>query len=257
MNIVLIGLLASFAAGAMTALGALPVLYRWSMSQRAHDTVLGFAAGVMLAASFFSLIVPGLEAARAFTGSQTLSATIVVAGIVLGVGVIAALNEAVPHVHFIQGRQGPPSLSLQKIWLFVFAITIHNFPEGLAVGVAFGGGDISNGIPIAVGIGLQNAPEGLAVAVALLSEGYSRRFSFIVAALSGMVEPIGGLLGVAAVSASQLLLPWGLAFAAGAMLYVIVHEIIPETHRRGYSNEVTAGLTLGLVLMLFLDVTLG
>lgn len=256
-EIILLGLAGSFAAGAMTAVGAVPVLFNWSMSQRAHDTFLGFAAGVMLAASFFSLIIPGLEVAEELTGSITYSAALVVAGFVIGVGLLALLNERIPHAHFVQGRQGPPSPQLRKIWLFVFAITIHNFPEGLAVGVSFGGGDVGNGTSIAIGIGLQNAPEGLAVAVALLSEGYSRKFSFLVAALSGMVEPVGGLLGVLAVTASQQLLPWGLAFAAGAMIYVIVHEIIPETHLREYSNEATAGLTTGLVLMMFLDVTLG
>jgi ZIP family zinc transporter len=247
----------SFAAGAMTAVGAVPVLFNWSMSMRAHDIFLGFAAGVMLAASFFSLIIPGLEVAEDLTASVSLSALVMVAGIVIGVGAIATLNERIPHAHFIQGRQGPTSPRLQKVWLFVFAIAIHNFPEGLAVGVSFGGGDVGNGTSIAIGIGLQNAPEGLAVAVALLGEGYSRKLSFLIAALSGMIEPVGGLLGVLAVTVSQQLLPWGLAFAAGAMIYVIVHEIIPEIHNRTFANEATAGLTAGLVLMMFLDVTLG
>jgi len=257
LEIILLGLTGSFAAGAMTALGAVPVLFDWTMSQRVNDAFLGLAAGVMLSASFFSLIVPGLEEAEALTGSLGLSALVMAAGIVIGVGAIAALNEWIPHAHFVQGRQGPMSPRLQKIWLFVLAITIHNFPEGLAVGVSFGGGDIGNGTSIAVGIGLQNAPEGLAVAVALLGEGYSRRLAFAIAALSGMIEPVGGLLGVLAVTATQQLLPWGLAFAAGAMIYVIVHEIIPEIHSRAFANEATAGLTAGLVLMMFLDVTLG
>ena len=116
---------------------------------------------------------------------------------------------------------------------------------------------LGNGTSIAIGIGLQNAPEGLAVAVALLGEGYSRKLSFMIAALSGMIEPVGGLLGVLAVTVSQQLLPWGLAFAAGAMIYVIVHEIIPEIHSRAFANEATAGLTSGLVVMMFLGVTLG
>lgn len=256
-QIILFGLAGSFAAGAMTAVGSIPVLLNWSMSQRAHDASLGLAAGVMLAASFFSLIIPGLELAEQMTRSITLSALIVIAGLIIGVGAIALLNERIPHAHFVQGLQGPMSPSLRKVWLFVFAITIHNFPEGLAVGVSFGGGDVGNGTSIAIGIGLQNVPEGLAVAVALLREGYSRKTSFLIAALSGMIEPVGGLLGVLTVTISQQLLPWGLAFAAGAMIYVIVHEIIPETHSRAFGNEATAGLTVGLVLMMFLDVTLG
>jgi ZIP family zinc transporter len=257
MNLIAAGLIGSLAAGMMTSLGALPVLFGRSMSQRAHDAFLGLAAGVMLGASFFSLIIPGLAAATQLTGSTILSVLVVISGIIAGVGAIAVLNEMIPHRHFVRGPQGPPSDTLKKIWLFVFAIVIHNFPEGLAVGVAFGGGNIGKGISIATGIGLQNAPEGLAVAVALMSEGYSRRFSFGIASLSGMIEPVGGLLGVVMVSITMQLLPWGLSFAAGAMIYVIVHEIIPETHRKGFSNEATAGLTLGLVVMMFLDVVFG
>ena len=256
-NIVLLGLLGSLAAGLMTSVGALPVLFGRRPSERARDILLGFAAGVMLAASFFSLIVPSLEAAERSYGQGAIPAAIAVTGILIGALALGLLNEAVPHQHFILGREGPASASLRKAWLFILAITIHNFPEGLAVGVGFGGGDVSNGASLALGIGLQNAPEGLAVAVALTGEGYSRGHAFLVASLTGLVEPLGGLLGVGAVTISQPLLPWGLAFAAGAMLYVISHEIIPETHRRGFQKEATGGLMVGLVVMLFLDVTLG
>ncbi|MDZ7748633.1 MAG: ZIP family metal transporter [Halofilum sp. (in: g-proteobacteria)] len=170
---------------------------------------------------------------------------------------VGALNAVLPHEHFQAGREGPVSPALRRIWLFIIAITIHNFPEGLAVGVGFGSGDYANGLSLAIGIGLQNAPEGLAVAVALMGEGYRTVHAWWVACLTGLVEPIGGLLGAAAVSVTEPALPWGLAFAAGAMLYVISHEIIPETHRRGFQNEATTGLGLGLVAMLFLDVWLG
>jgi len=155
------------------------------------------------------------------------------------------------------GREGPEAASLRRVWLFVIAITIHNFPEGLAVGVGFGADGLSGGLPLAIGIGLQNAPEGLAVAVALLGEGYSRVRAWGIAALTGLVEPVGGLIGAGIITMSQPLLPWGLAFAAGAMLYVISHEIIPETHRSGHQNRATLGLAVGLVVMLFLDVWLG
>lgn len=256
-SVVLLGLLGSLAAGLMTSAGALPVLFGRRPSERARDVLLGFAAGVMLAASFFSLIVPSLEASEASYGGGAIPAAIAVGGILIGALTLGLLNERIPHQHFILGREGPVSASLRKAWLFILAITIHNFPEGLAVGVGFGGGDVANGTSLAIGIGLQNAPEGLAVAVALTGEGYSRRYAFLTAALTGLVEPVGGLLGAGAVAVSQPLLPWGLAFAAGAMLYVISHEIIPETHRRGFQNEATAGLMAGLVLMLFLDVTLG
>ncbi|WP_436643925.1 ZIP family metal transporter [Microbaculum sp. FT89] len=254
---VLLGTIGSLLAGAMTSVGALPVFFGRDISTRTQDALLGFAAGVMLAASFFSLIIPGLDAAGQLYDSTFAAATICVGGLVLGVATIAWINESVPHEHFLLGPEGPASPSLRKIWLFVIAITIHNFPEGLAVGIGFGAGDFANGLSLATGIGLQNAPEGLAVAVALASQGYSRTSAFLIASATGIVEPVGGLLGAGAVYFSQPLLPWGLAFAAGAMLYVISHEIIPETHSRGNQNQATAGLVVGLVVMMFLDVTLG
>ena len=254
---VALGTLGSLAAGLMTAAGALPVLIGHQPSRANRDLLLGFAAGVMLAASFFSLIIPALAAAELRHDSTALPAAIVCAGILLGMGAVALLNEALPHEHFRSGREGPAAASLRRVWLFIFAITIHNFPEGLAVGVGFGARGIEGGLPLAIGIGLQNAPEGLAVAVALLGEGYRPQHAWAIAALTGLIEPVGGLLGAAVVQVADPLLPWGLAFAAGAMLYVISHEIIPETHRAGHQRRATLGLAIGLVLMLFLDVWLG
>ena len=254
---VMLGFLGSLAAGMMTSVGALPVLFGRTPSRKVRDTSLGFAAGVMLAASFFSLIIPALDASEVIYGGGAIPAAIVCIAILLGMGAVALMNELLPHEHFRTGREGPEAASLRRIWLFIVAITIHNFPEGLAVGVGFGAGGVEAGLPLAIGIGLQNAPEGLAVAVALLGENYSRARAFGIAALTGMVEPVGGLLGAAVMTISQPLLPWGLAFAAGAMLYVISHEIIPETHRSGHQNQATAGLAVGLTVMLFLDVWLG
>ncbi len=240
----------------MTVVGALPILFGRRVPARAQDALLGFAAGVMLAASFFSLTIPAIEAAERLYGGRYVPAAIAVAGLILGVAVMAFSNELIPHRHFVQGRQGPSTVA-ERAWLFVAAITIHNFPEGMAVGVGFAGDDIAKATALAVGIGLQNAPEGLAVAVALLAEAYSKQQAFIIAAATALVEPIGGFIGIGAASLSEPLLPWALTFAAGAMIYVISHEIIPETHTRGFQNEATAGLTLGLVVMTFLDVTLG
>ncbi|KJD18396.1 protein gufA [Vreelandella aquamarina] len=256
-SLVTMGVLGSLAAGLMTAVGALPILFTKRPNRGVRDLALGFAAGVMLAASFFSLIIPSLEASELRYGGSVVPAAIACAAILLGIGMVALLNELLPHEHFEQGREGPEAASLRRIWLFIIAITIHNLPEGLAVGVAFGAGGSEGGMPLAIGIGLQNAPEGLAVAVSLLSVGYSRWRSWTIAALTGLVEPLGGLLGAGVISMSQALLPWGLAFAAGAMLYVISHEIIPETHRSGHQKKATLGLSIGLVLMLFLDVSLG
>ena len=257
MSPLMMGALGSLAAGMMTTVGALPVLAGRRVSQATNDMLLGFAAGVMLAASFFSLIIPSLEVSTQIYGPGWKPAAVAVVGILLGGLAIRAMDRAIPHQHFISGAEGPRAENLNKIRLFIIAITIHNLPEGLAVGIGFGGGDLSTGLPLAIGIGLQNAPEGLAVALALSSEGYSRFYAFTVAALTGMVEPVSGFAGAAAMGYSTLLLPWGLVFAAGAMIYVISHEIIPETHRCGNQERATTGLMIGLVLMLFLDVWLG
>lgn len=257
MDPVAMGFLASLAAGLLTGVGALPVLFGYTISRGVNDTLLGFAAGVMLAASFFSLIIPGVDIATALYGGTLIAAAIAVAGVAIGSGFVALLNERIPHEHFVRGHQGPKAEGLAKIWLFVLAIAIHNLPEGLAVGVGFGTGNIADGLSLATGIGLQNAPEWLAVAVALMSCGYSKRYSVLVATYTGLVEPVAGLLGAYAVSLSQLILPWALTFAAGAMIYVISHEIIPETHSHGFENEATFGLTVGLIVMMFLDIGLG
>ena len=251
------GFLASLGAGAMTGVGALPVFLPFRISTRAQDVMLGFAAGVMLAASAFSLIVPGLEAAAGDYGGDLPAALVVGCGIMLGAVALWLINEHVPHEHFILGREGAMSTSLRRIWLFVIAITLHNFPEGLAVGVGFGGGDLSKASALAIGIGLQNLPEGLAVALALSGEDYPRSAAFAVALATGLVEPVGGLIGVTAVTFAAPLLPWGLAFAAGAMIFVISSEIIPETHRQGFKLEGTFGLMIGFVVMMVLDTTLG
>ena len=251
----MLGFLGSLAAATLTAVGAAPVLFGRIPSRATRDLSLGFAAGVMIAASFFSLIIPALDAAEPRFDNGAAPAAIVCIAILLGMGAVALMNERLPHEHFRTGREGPEAASLRRVWLFIIAITIHNFPEGLAVGVGFGSGGMQGGLPLAIGIGLQNAPEGLAVAVSLLGEGYPKLRAW--ATLTGMVEPIGGLLGAGIITLSEPLLPWGLAFAAGAMLYVISHEIIPETHRNGHQNKATLGLSIGLVIMLFLDVWLG
>lgn len=257
MNEILLGLMGGMVAGVATALGAIPALLGRSMSQRMADTMLGFAAGVMLSASYFSLILPGIAAAEELHNSLWIAAAIASVGIAIGAGFVAWLNRTLPHEHFETGPEGGADrAALARIWLFVVAIAIHNFPEGLSIGVAFGAADKANGISVMTGISLQDIPEGLAVAVALIGQGYTRTRAFVVTMMTGLVEPVGALLGAVAVSFSAELLPWGLTFAAGAMLYIISHEILPETHRNGHQNRATAGLLFGLILMMFLDVTL-
>ena len=248
-NVVTMGVIASLLAGAATGLGAIPVLIGGKPSRRTLDIMLGFAAGVMLAAAAFSLLVPALE--------HPLGGVWVVAlGFALGGFFVHVADKFIPHEHFETGHEGPPS-AMSRIWLFVIAITIHNFPEGLAVGVAFGAEDLGTGIAIAIAIGLQNIPEGLAVAAPLVREGYSKWKAGGIALLTGLVEPIGGLLGVSVVTFAQFLLPYGLAFAAGAMIFVVSDEIVPESHSGGFARVATIGLMAGFILMMVLDNVFG
>jgi ZIP family zinc transporter len=249
-------LIATAVTAATTALGAVPVLAARRLSLRLESSLLGFGAGVMLAATAFSLVVPGIESAGALTGSKFASVTIVALALGFGGIVMLAMDRVLPHEHFGKGVEGGRARELKRIWLFVAAIALHNLPEGLAVGVGFGGGDIGNGIPLALGIAVQNIPEGLVVAVALVAAGYTPGFGLAIAALTGLLEPVGGLLGAGIVGVSEAMLPWGLGFAAGAMLFVVSHEIIPESHRKGHERAATLGLVGGFVLMMTLDTAL-
>lgn len=244
--------LASLAAGAATGLGALPVIALVGIGGRTQAALLGFGAGVMLAASVFSLVVPALEAA----GGGAWAAAVASAGMLLGAGGLWSSHRWLPHEHFVKGREGADAVRLRRVWLFVLAITLHNFPEGLAVGVGFGARAVADPWTLTLGIGLQNVPEGLVVAAALRGEGYGRGQAALTSLCSGLVEPLGAVLGAAALALATPLLPWGLAAAAGAMLWVVSDEIIPESHRLGTEQEGTAGLLLGFVLMMTLDVGL-
>ena len=254
MSPVTMGIIASTLAGLATGVGALPALFFKNISDKVLNTMLGGAAGVMLAATSFSLIVPGME-----YGNQIwpgYGVYVVVFGMLVGAVFLDRLDKWLPHEHFVLGPEGP-STAMKRIWLFIIAITIHNFPEGLAVGVGFGTGDIGAGSSLAMGIGLQNMPEGLAVAMPLMGLGYSRWRAVGIATLTGLVEPLGGFLGVAAVTVFHSVLPFGLAFAAGSMLFVISDEIIPETHAKGKSRLATFGVMVGFVIMMALDNLLG
>ena len=261
MNVIALGLLASLLAGLATGVGALPILFFRSISPRVVNIMLGAAAGVMLAATSFSLIIPGIEYGDHLW--PEMGVYIVIFGMLFGAVFLDRVDNWLPHEHFIVqksgtvGRPEGPSSQLKKIWLFIFAITIHNFPEGLAVGVGFGTGDVGGGTSLAIGIGIQNMPEGLAVALPLIALGYSRWKAIGYATLTGLVEPVGGVLGVGAVTVFKHVLPLGLAFAAGAMLFVISDEIIPETHSKGKSRGATFGVMVGFVVMMALDNLLG
>lgn len=266
LNLIWLGIMASLGAGLATAIGSIPIFFTRKISKKVLDMLLGAAAGVMLAATSFSLIVPAIEKG----GGGIPGATTALIGILCGGIFLDFIDKFFPDTNLLSnavngnGNHGNEALvttmspKLRKVWLFVFAITVHNFPEGLAVGVGFGDGDIINGLSLAIGIGLQNLPEGLAVALPLIREHYTRRKAFLIALCTGLVEPIGGLLGVALVQISRPMLPFAMAFAAGAMLFVISHEIIPETQtQQGHSKLATHALLVGFVVMMFLDNTLG
>lgn len=256
-------LLATLFTWGMTALGASLVFLFKTINRKLLDSMLGFAAGVMIAASFWSLLNPAIEMAEEQGGPAWLPAVI---GFLLGGFFLRAVDYFLPHLHSglpLDQAEGPKT-GWQRSVLLVLAITIHNIPEGLAVGVAFGAvaadipsATLAGALALALGIGIQNFPEGTAVSVPLRREGFSRRKAFFVGQLSGFVEPIAGVLGAAAVIIARPLLPYALSFAAGAMIYVVVEELIPEAQREGNNDIATVGVMLGFAVMMLLDVALG
>ncbi|MEM4725847.1 MAG: ZIP family metal transporter [Nitrososphaerales archaeon] len=234
---------------AFNTLGALIVFVWHKPSERFLDGALGFSAGIMLTASFTSLIFPGIK----YGGILP-----VLVGMALGVLLLDLSDHIIPHLHMISGQEGGMTKRIRAVWLFIIAITLHNMPEGLAVGVGFGSGDLTNALKLMLAIGIQNIPEGLAVSVSALSAGLGTYFyASVVGVRSGLVEIPLALFGALAVQVAQPLLPYAMGFAAGAMLYVISDEIVPETHRKGHERVATLGLMLGAAVMLYLDVALG
>lgn len=251
----------------LTALGAAMVFFFKSISKKVLNAMLGFAAGVMIAASFWSLLAPSIELAESVGQIPYVPAVV---GFLAGGAFLYLVDKTLPHLHMgleVEKAEGVRT-SLQRSVLLVLAITMHNIPEGLAVGVAFGaaaggqvpGAGIAGAIALTIGIGLQNFPEGAAVSIPLRREGLSRRKAFLYGQASGVVEPIAGVLGAYAVTAIRPILPYALAFAAGAMIYVVIEELIPEAQREtgGSSTDIsTIGAMLGFAVMMVLDVALG
>lgn len=249
-----LGGLSGFAA---TALGAMMAVVLRDISSRTQDIMLGFAAGMMLAASSFSLILPGIEAAQVICGNQLLAALVVVVGLGLGVALMVGLDRFVPHEHELSGRRGPEAKRINRVWLFVLAITLHNLPEGMAIGVSFANGDLKVGLPLTTAIAIQDIPEGLAIAMALRVTGISTLRAALIAVGSGLMEPLGAVIGLGMSSGVALAYPISLGLAAGAMIFVVSHEVIPETHRNGHETPATLGLMMGFAVMMFLDTALG
>ena len=251
---VVVGFFASILAGLATGIGALPALFFKNISRNLFNSMLGAAAGVMLAATAFSLLVPGMNYGNLIWPGKGIY--IVSMGMLIGAAFLHYADRQLPHVHFDSISDVQLS-SLKKVWLFIIAITIHNFPEGMSVGVSFGSGEMKNGVVLAIAIALQNIPEGLAVALPLVGLGYNKWKAVGIATLTGLVEPIGGLLGITMVTVFQPILPIAMGFAAGAMLFVISEEIIPETHSNGRSRYATFALMIGFIIMMVLDNLLG
>ncbi len=249
-KVVVIGFLASILAGLATGVGALPALFFKNISNNLFNSMLGGAAGVMLAATAFSLLVPGLDFGNQIWPGKGIY--IVSIGMLLGALFLHYADKQLPHIHF-DSVSDTHLNSLKKVWLFIIAITIHNFPEGMSVGVSFGSGEMKNGIVLAIAIALQNIPEGLAVALPLVGLGYNKWRAVGIATLTGLVEPVGGLLGITMVTVFSPILPIAMGFAAGAMLFVISEEIIPETHSNGRSRYATFALMIGFIIMMTLD----
>ena len=247
----------------LTALGAAGVFFTRTVDKKILDPMLGFAGGVMIAASYWSLLAPALEMAEQQGQIAWVPAAV---GFLLGGVCLRLVDRFLPHLHLyapIEEAEGI-STTWRRTTLLILAITLHNIPEGLAVGVAFGA--VAAGIPaatlpaaiaLAMGIGIQNFPEGMAVAMPLRREGISRFKSFWYGQLSGLVEPVAGVLGAAAVLVARPILPYALAFAAGAMIFVVVEEVVPESQASGNADLATMGLMVGFTVMMILDVALG
>jgi ZIP family zinc transporter len=249
----------------LTALGAGTVFFFKSINRKVLDGMLGFAGGVMIAASFFSLLAPAIEMAESTreAGNGLPAWAVAAIGFTLG-GIFLRLSDCfLPHLHIGSAESEGVKTHWSRSVLLVLAITLHNIPEGLAVGVGFGaanlssGGSIAGALSLAMGIGLQNFPEGAAVSIPLRREGVSRGKAFWYGQLSGIVEPIAGVLGAALVLSMQAILPYALSFAAGAMIFVVAEELIPEAYREGNDHIATTGIMLGFAVMMAMDLGLG
>ena len=263
-NPVLQALIGTLFTWGVTALGASMVFFFKEINRKILDTMLGFAAGVMLAASYWSLLAPSIAMAEEIGKVPAWLPAAV--GFLLGALFLRISDRLIPHLHLglpISDAEGPKT-SLQRSILLVLAITVHNIPEGLAIGVAFGavavgfpGASLSAAMALAIGIGIQNFPEGTAVSVPLRREGFSRRRCFFLGQFSGFFEPIFGVLGALTVIAMRPLLPYALSFAAGAMVFVVIEELIPEAHENKNIDIATMGAVGGFIVMMILDVALG
>ncbi len=244
----------AFGVGGATILGALIGFLFKNIPHRFNDIILSFASGIMLAASVVGLILPSIE----YGGKYGV--LIAAAGILCGAAFLTLVDRFTPHLHKLTGvdiEKHKDNAKIDKVMLFVLAIAIHNFPEGLATGVSFGTGNIGDAMSVAIAIALQNIPEGMIIIAPMISVGVSRKKTFGIAVLTGVIEIFGTLIGYYGVSVARAMLPFALAFAGGTMLYVISDEMIPETHSHGYERSATYSLLVGFIVMLAMNHYIG
>lgn len=247
-------ILTALGVGGATVIGSIMGFVLHRIPHKWNDAVLGFAAGIMLAAAVIGLVLPAVE----MSGKEEIWMPVI--GIMAGAVFLNAMDRLTPHLHHLSGvgeEEHQNNASLNRVMLFVLAIAIHNLPEGLAAGVGFGTGDVGNALTVAVGIMLQNIPEGAVIISPMLLSGVSRGRAFLIAVITGLIEVLGTFVGFFAASISGSILPFALAFAGGTMLYVISDEMIPETHSHGYERMATYSLLAGFVVMLVMDVIIG
>lgn len=253
-NLMKVALITAMGVGGATIFGAMIGFLFKNISHKVNDMILGFASGIMLAAAVVGLILPSIE----YGGKHAVIVTSI--GILMGAVLINLIDYFTPHIHKLSGTDIEKHKDYEqydKILLFVLAIAIHNFPEGIAAGVSFGTENIGDALSVAIGIALQNIPEGAVIIAPLLSVGISKRKTFLIAAFTGVIEVIGTMFGYFAVTVASAILPFALAFAGGTMLYVISDEMIPETHSHGYESQATYSLIIGFILMLVMDHYIG
>lgn len=255
-SLLVTGTLAALFTSAFAGLGGFLIFAKRHYSQENINFMLNMAAGVMLASSVFTLLAPAVSSINQMESNHYLGGLWICLAVTAGVGLIWLLHELIPHQHEYSGRQGL-KMDWRSSWLFIMAITIHKFPEGLAVGVAYAGQELFDPKALAVGIALQNIPEGLMVAVSLVAINFSKLKAALFAAVTGLMQPLGAVAGILATGFSSKMVPFGMALAGGTMLFVIVNEVIPEVYIRKNGEKTSLAILAGFVVMTYLSIILG
>jgi len=252
LNINWVAINGTLIAGISTGIGAIPIYFKRDFQKKQLDMGLGFSAGIMLIASFLSLIIPAMDFAK-ITYSSTIAIAPVILGLSFGYLFITFIHQYIPHEHIFKSISNIDTQKINRTLLIILAISLHNIPEGLSVGVGFGTGDNASGLALAIAISIQNMPEGLVVALSLLSIGQTKHRAFFIAMLTGLIEPVFALFGFVSTVITSYALPIGLAFAGGAMLFVVCQELLPDLFREQHQKHAMFGVLLGLITMLMID----